>query len=256
MSIHNVQAEAQKSAMASRPCSRSLWENCPELDIMINPMRGFIFLDHFLKMGAGATGTTVDGWRLTQAGSAGTFAPSDEIGGVALLDAADSDNGDGAQIQTGTTVGEIFVPAASIHKTLWFEARVQVDIITDDMFIGLSEVDTSIITTSGVTPSNFIGFSSITGDGVFLSNSEKVDVGDTDTAATIVAGEWTRFGFRISTNRAGVISASFYVDNVLVSHLVAANIPLVALMPSFVMQSSGVAAPVMKIDWVKGIQLT
>ena len=253
MSIHKHGSDARGAANISSGVN-GVWETCPRLEIMLNPLKGFRFFDDFTAgMNDGSTGTTVGGWRFTQAGSAGTFLVTDEVGGVALLDSADDDNGDGGQIQTGTDTGEIFLPAAD--KDLWFEARVAVDIITDDFFIGLSEYDTSIITTSGVTPSNFIGFSSITGDGVLLANSEKADTGSTGTGTTFEDGTYVRLGFVVTTTPAGALQVTYYVDGVAVSGLAATYVPIVEMMPSFVCQSGGTAAPIMSIDWVDCVQL-
>ena len=248
MSTHNVQKEAIGHAMHSRgSSSRDLWEDCPLLDILLNLTRGFYFLDDFLTFSSAEwTATTIN---------SGTTTLADALGGVLAIDAGSTADGDGETVQLNTTVGEIFVPEASVEKNLWFEARVKVDIITGDMFIGLAEILTTLITPGGgVTTSNHLGFSSITGDGVLLSNGEKVDVGDTGLGTTLVAGTYANLGFRAKTVN-GVIAVTFYVNGAVVYRVAAASVPLVAMVPSFVMQSEGTTAPIMSVDWIRCAQL-
>ena len=194
-----------------------------------------------------------DEWTATTINS-GATALADAVGGVVAIDAGSTADGDGENVQLNTTVGEIFKPAA--NKDLWYEARVKVDIITGDMFIGLHPILTTIIV-GGAAPagSDFLGFYSITGDGVLLSAAEKVDVGSTGTGTTLVADTWVRLGIRVQTDIAGVMTATFYVDGVPVKTFAAANIPIVEMVPSFVMQSEGATAPIMSVDWVKVVQL-
>ncbi len=253
MSIHNFGYQAREAANIGT-AANGVWEDCPELEILLNPLKGYRFFDEFNGgMNAGSTGTTVGGWRFTQLNGAGTFVLTDEAGGVALLDSVTATDEYGGQIQLATTVGEQFIPAAA--KDLWFETRVAVDIITDDFFLGLSTIDSTLVTASGaITTANHIGFKSLTGDGVILCVGEKAGDASTDTSATFEAGTYVRLGLKVTTLDAA-LRADFYVDGVAIGTLAAAYVPIVEMTPSFVCQSGGTAAPIMSIDWVKAIQL-
>jgi hypothetical protein len=193
---------------------------------------------------------TAEDYTLTQA-TQGTMALSAGAdNGVLLLDCNSSTTTQGANMQR---IAAQFTPKAD--RDIWFEARVKVAdtgalATAGEIFVGLSEIDTTIIATSVVSPSNFIGFSSVTDDGVLLSNSEKADAGTTSTGATIAEDTWITLGFHVT----GVSTIDFFVNGVNVATHTTANIPIVALAPSFVMQSSGTTDPIMHIDYWTCIQ--
>ena len=176
--------------------------------------------------------------------TAGTMAldPAAE-NGVLLLDSASTTAAQGAQIQR---------PAASFKpkagRKIWFETRVKVaDTATGpELFIGLAEIDTTIIASSAVSTENHIGFSSVTDDNVLLANSEKATAGTTATGTTAVEATWVTLGIKVD----GLDKVSFYVDGDIVSQITTtANIPIVELAPSFVCQSGGTTDPILHIDY-------
>lgn len=190
---------------------------------------------------------TAEDYTLTQA-TTGTMALSAGAdNGVLLLDSNSATSTQGAQMQR---VAASFIPKAG--RKIWYETYIKVAdtgalATAGEIFVGLAEIDTTIIGSSAVSTANHIGFSSVTDDGVLLANCEKAGAGDTDTGTTIAEDTWVRLGFKVT----GVTSVDFFVNGVYVSSHVTANIPIVALAPSFVMQSSGTTDPIMHIDsWI------
>jgi hypothetical protein len=195
------------------------------------------------------TEATVGDYVLTQA-TTGTAAISTAAPGVLELDSNSSTSTQGAQIQR---VKSCWVPAA--NKSIWAEFRVKVVDTFDkvELFVGLSEIDTTIIAASAVSPSNFIGWQCVTDDGVLLFASEKATVGTTQASATIAEDTYIRLGFYYSgTND----TLQQYVNGVATGAAIAtANIPKVALFPSFVCQSAGTNDPILHVAQYRIIQL-
>jgi len=87
---------------------------------------------------------------------------------------------------------------------------------------------------------------------VLLFTGEKAGAGDTGAAATIAEGVYIRLGFHVS----GVSSVTQYINGVKTGTAKAtANIPIVALYPSFVCQSGGTNDPILHIAGYRVFQL-
>jgi hypothetical protein len=224
----------------------NLWRTCPLQEHLHDPSLGVLLEESILSYDAAPT--TGD-WVLTQA-TAGTAAMSTTVSGTLLLNAGSTTATHGAQIQR---VKSMFIPAASKH--IWAEFRVSFTGISNlnvETFIGLAEVDTSIIGSSAVSTANHIGFSSVTDDGVLLFDCEKASTGATGTGHTIVSGEVVRLGFYVN----GVTSAQAYVNGVAVgSEIATTSVPIVALYPSLVCQSGGTDSPVLALHGYRIFQL-
>lgn len=208
-----------------RELSQALWANCPRESIMANPGLGKYFRDDFMKFMA-------DVYTVTQATS-GTFAAGAAEGGIATADpgAATATQGPNVQVDSAQ-----FKPAAG--KRIYFEARIKASAITSgiNFFLGLAEVDTTVIAANAISTANHIGFSSVTADGVLLFNSEKAGAGDTGLCTTLVADTWVKLGFLVD----GLDSIKQYVNGVLTGTAkVPANIPIVELVPTLVVQAKG-----------------
>jgi hypothetical protein len=183
-------------------------------------------------------------YTITQATTGTWELDADAENGVLSIDSNSTTEAQGLQFQKSLAS---FLPKAD--RNLWFEARVKVTGITNlnaELFIGLAEIDSTVIAASAVHTSNHIGFSSVTDDGVLLANAEKAGTGATNTGVTIKADTWYRLGFKVS----GLTSVSFFVNDQYVSALPAANIPIVVLAPTFVCQSGGTDQPVLHVDYV------
>ena len=231
----------------SRALGSSLWDTFPALPWLCDPQIANHFFDDFNRFSK-VISTTGDGaWTLTAATS-GTAVAGVLAGGVVTLDAGAATDGQGPQIQLN---GTSFIPAAGKH--LWFECQLHSTFITGDFFFGLAETDATIFASSDMTTSNHIGFSSFTGDGILLADANKATARVHTTAIkTLVASTYTRLGFYVN----GVTDITFWADDAAnATKYVTANIPIVALTPSFGVHATGTDRAVLNVDWVRVAQL-
>ena len=230
---------------------KSLWENCPLLAIEANPVVGFKFIEDFVNWrGAVVTGTTMTGWTVTAA-TAGTVAiTAGAAGGILEIDSASSTAAQGANVQYDTA---LFKPAAGKH--IWYECRFKVVDTFDkgQLFIGLAEIDTSIIAAGSISTANHIGFLGATGNaGTLVLAGNKATAATTVACSAIAEDTWIRMGFFVN----GITSVHHYVNDAIASTTLAtANIPIVGLAPSFVCQSDGTNDPILHVDYVRVVQL-
>ena len=225
--------------------SSNLWKSCPLLEYLHDPMIGFMVDERWDSYDAAAT--TGD-YVLTQA-TAGTAAISTAAPGVLEIDSASATATQGAQIQRAKSA---FVPAAGKH--IWAEFKVKVVDTFDkaELFIGLSELDTTLIASSANSSANHIGWQCVTDDGVLLFSAEKAATGATKAAATIEEDTYISLGFYVN----GVTEVEQYVNGVLVgTNHVTANIPVVAIYPSLVCQSGGTNDPILHSQGYRVFQL-
>ena len=230
-----------------------VWADCPLVAIACDPTVGYVFFEDFMNWkGAAIETTNMAGWTVTQGDSSGAVSISDTAqGGVLLIDSADTDTGDGVNLQY--TEGTLpFIPVAG--QDIWFECRLAVDEFDNcEFFAGLSAVDTTIITGSDMTSANHIGFECLTDDGVLLFGAEKAGTEATPVASNTLAEDtYVRLGFHVN----GVTDVTHYVNGVkIATSILTANIPIVGLTPSFVCQSGGAEDPIVHLDWVKCVQV-
>jgi hypothetical protein len=193
-----------------------------------------------------AAATTGD-YVLTQA-TQGTGAISTTEPGVLVLDSNSATVAQGATLQHNKAM---FIPAA--NKDIWFETKIKVDLAAHaELFIGLSELDTTLIAGSANSSANHIGWQCVTDDGVLLFSAEKAGTGATKAAVTLADDTYVTLGFRVI----GVTEVEQYVNGVVTSaNHATANIPIVAIYPSFVCQSAGTNDPIMHIKGYQVFQL-
>lgn len=166
--------------------------------------------------------------------------------GILLLDSVAGTSTQGANLQRPAAN---FVPKAG--RTIFFETKVQTDLLGVEFFAGLAEINTNIISGSAVDTANHIGFTSITDNGLLLSNTEKAGVGTTGIGHQLEIATWVTLGIKVN----GLTDITFYVDGDAVQIIsTSANIPIVALSPSFVCQSDGTDATILSIDYWKCAQ--
>ena len=212
-----------------------LWSNAPLLEWMSNPSIGWLFHENWSQYDAS------NDWTLTQA-TTGAAALSTAEGGVLELDSGSSTATQGANLQR--TGGPFLVPQAGFDIYAEFSFKIVDTYDKAEIFVGLSEVDTTIIATSANSSANHIGWQCVTDDGVLLFTSEKASTGDTGAAATIAEATYVKLGFYVN----GVTSITQYVNGVATGTAKAtANIPIVKMVPSFVCQSGGTNDPIMHI---------
>jgi len=226
--------------------SANLWKSCPLLEYMFDPSIGCLLNEVFTSYNAAAT--TGD-YTLTQA-TAGSAAMSTTEPCTLSIDSGSTTVVQGANVQRQKSM---FIPAAGKH--IWAEFRVKwtgVGALNVETFVGLSELDTTIIATSAVSTSNHIGWSSVTDDGVLLFDAEKAGAGTPVAATTLASDTWVRLGFYVN----GVTGIDQYINGVLTgSGFATANIPIVAIYPSFVCQSGGTDQPVLHVGGYRIFQL-
>lgn len=223
----------------------NLWADCPLLEYLHDPSIGTYLNETFQSYNAAAT--TGD-WILTQA-TQGTAAISTAETGVLEIDSNSSTATQGANLQR---VKSVFVPAAG--KDLWYEVTFKIVDTFDkaEIFAGLSDVETAILASSANASDNHVGWQCVTDDGVLLFSCEKAGAGATRAAATIAEATYIQLGFKIN----GVTSIDQYINGVLTGTAnVTANIPIVAMVPSFVCQSGGTNDPIMHVKRLRIFQL-
>jgi hypothetical protein len=223
-----------------------LWKDCPLLEYMFDPSIGTMWDYSGHDYDAEAT---VGNFVLTQA-TAGSAAMSTTDSGTLLISAGSTTSTHGANVQR---VKSAFIPAADKH--IWAEFNVSwsgVGALNVETAVGLFEIDTTVIGSSAVSTDNHIGFTSVTDDGILLFNSEKAAAGATAAAHTIVSATKVKLGFKVT----GVTSVQAYVNGVATGDAVAtANVPIVAVYPTFVCQSGGTDSPVLHLHNARIFQL-
>lgn len=223
-----------------------LWKTCPLLEFLFDPSIGVMLDENFMNYDAEAT---VGDYVLTAA-TAGTAAISTTAPGTLSIDSASTTAAQGANVQR---VKSAFIPAAG--KDIWAEFNVSFTGVANlnvEAAVGLFEIDTSIIAASDVSTANGIGWTSVTDDGILLFDTEKATAAATQAATTIVSATKVRLGFYVE----GVTGITQYINGVPVGSVVGtANIPIVALYPSFVCQSGGTDQPVMHVHGYRIFQL-
>lgn len=223
----------------------NMWRDCPLLEYLHDPSIGIYLNEPFTSYDAAAT--TGD-WILTQAVT-GAAAMSTTESGVLEIDSNSTTATQGANLQRAKTM---FIPAAG--KDIWFEVTAKVTDTFDkaELFLGLSELDTTLIATSANSSANHIGWQCVTDDGVLLFTGEKAGAGATRAAVTIAEATYVKLGFKVN----GVTSVQQYINGVETGTATAtANIPIVALYPSFVCQSGGTNDPILSIHSLRVFQL-
>jgi len=220
----------------------NLWKSCPMQEYLHDPSIGVYLNESW--MGYDAT----DDYTLTQA-TTGAAAISTAAPGVLEIDSNSVTATQGATLQRAVSC---FLPAATKHIWAEFEFKIVDTYDKAEIFVGLSEIDTTLIATSANSSANHIGWQCVTDDGVLLFTSEKAGAGTTSACATIAEATYIKLGFYVN----GVTSVQQYVNGVATGTAHAtANVPIVALYPSFVCQSGGTNDPIMHLKGYRVFQL-
>ena len=239
---------ARSSSNLLRGLSQNIWSHVPLTQINNGAIdEGFGFVDDLLSFNDEGP------WVVSNA-TTGTAVLADAKGGVLFMDSGAAADDQGVQIQYGGATGaDSFIPNA--NSKIYFEARLKLTTIgagTFDFFLGLSETDTSIITGSANTSSDYIGIQSITADLLAIlvtENDGSLTAGG--TAHTFVDGEYVKLGFVVD----GVSSITPYVNGV-AGDKITTNIAVTKPMtPSVVVQSAGTTQTVGSVDWIACYQV-
>lgn len=230
---------------AGKGPSPIIWQEVPLLDIMLNPELGFVYFDDFLGP---IDVTSGDGWTLTQVDTKGSILGDvAEQGGVLTVTSATGDSpDDGIQ---GQLKNCMFKPASGTK--IYFEARVKMGDATQQYFIGLAGVDTTLMA-SGVMDDvvDKCGFyhEAASTDNKISAISSRLTSEEKDTdVATNTDGVYMKVGFVID----GLTRVDYYVNGVNVGNCVdTSDIPNAVMCLSAVAQYES-ADDIMDIDWVR-----
>ena len=224
-----------------------IWATCPTNAAMHDPGVAHVIFEDFNNNDA----ATMAGYTVTQATS-GTFALTDEVGGVVLADSGAGVQHQGVNVQK---LGECFKPAAD--KDLWFEARFKVvdSATTAQVFVGLADIDGTLLP-SGALDANadYVGLTVLTTlAGVAeLSACKATAQSQVTGIKTLVEDTYVKFAFKIN----GVTSIEYWIDGVKGSStLLTANIPIVDLTPTIVCQCDSTTDPILHLDYIKCVQI-
>lgn len=244
-SVDSVIGNAYGTAAGKGP-SPLVWEDCPYTDIMINPELGFVFFDDYL--GNLDVADTKD-WELTQVDTKGSIAKDITVqGGVLTVTSATGDSADdGINAQLKNC---LFKPAAGVK--IFFEARVAMADATQQYYVGLAGIDTTLIA-SGVYDDvvDKCGFihedATHTNDKISAicsrTSSEEVD----EDVAANTDGTYIKLGFIID----GLTRVDYFVNGVNVGNCVdTSDIPNAVMALSYVAQYE-TADGIMSVDWVR-----
>ncbi len=223
----------------TRKPSPIIW-NLVDVQALAMGIDGYLFHDDFHDLPTGK-------YTATQA-TTGTFALGDGEGGVVLADCDSTTVVQGINVQLGGTAGEMF--SIPDNGLCLFEARLKAaDIATGpEFFFGLAETDTTIIASSAMSSATeYVGFKSVTDDGVILGCSNDAAESTASSIHTFVDDAYVKLGCVIKNGSL----VQFFVNGALKANTIttAANIPANLLRPSLVCQSSGTTDPIVHVDW-------
>ena len=227
--------------------SPALWGSFLVEDAQSRGRLCIISEDHFVDLPTGK-------YTATQAGGVGTFALIDFAYGVAVAAAGHTDDGDGINIQQGGTAGEWVLPAAGV--TVALEARLKFVTAHPDFFLGVSITDTTIIAASAMTPANYLGFISLTGDSIIKFAGSKAAAAtsvQSNSGTALTTATFYKLGFKVELDGNGAGAAYQYVNGVKdrTYTIVNANVPIVEMRPSLVCQSCGTGEPAVYVDRIR-----
>ena len=235
--------------MGSVEHAGSLWGGIHRQDLCVLPEKGHMIIDHFANFTASTP------WIFNTA-TTGAALGGTETGGTLHLDSQSTTANQGAQLQYDHTS---FLPASTDGHLIVFEASLRiVDLVTAaQVFVGLSEINSAIFSGGANQTANHVGFemsttSQTANPGRLQFVGEKASARATAANVhTLVEDTYVKLGFRIEEAK----KVHCYVNRQRVgSTILTANIPIVALTPSFACLSNGGADPIMKIDWVQCAQ--
>jgi len=219
---------------ADRGPSPLIWNNCPVLEYMLNPVKGSHYFEDFKGDIYGATNSTTRMCGLTFFNDDGAThqITDDDVHGVLQVEGNDADNDDSAMGYGHD--GGVVVPTAG--KKFWFEARVMRDSVTDNhmgMFIGLAEEGLVAADTLDVDSADLVAAKDWIGFHVDLANADAIDFVHGDGAGeAVVAGAGICVPVAATYNKLGLycdgVSVHAYVDGIWVDSVLlsASDMPL------------------------------
>ena len=225
-----------EGANSGRGLSPALWAKQPRDFQGLNV--GFGFLNDFLSYEAD--------FLLAQDSAGAVAMDTAAKGGVLLLDVAGTSDNQGPDLQMGgTAAASSFI--ASADSKIYYETRIKVvdTLAAAQLFVGVGAVLTPFIDSDANASPNHIGFESFSSTSATFASEKAGTRSSTAAAATLAEGTYIKLGFVVD----GVSKVTPYVNGV-AGTAFTANIPIVAVTPTFAIRSTGSTDPIMHIDWV------
>ena len=225
-----------EGANSGRGLSPALWAKKPRdfQDLTV----GFGCLNDFLSYEAD--------FLLAQDSAGAVAMDTAAKGGVLLLDVAGTSDNQGPDLQMGgTAAASSFI--ASADSKIYYETRIKVvdTLAAAQLFVGVGAVLTPFIDSDANASPNHIGFESFSSTSATFASEKAGTRSSTAAAATLAEGTYIKLGFVVD----GVSKVTPYVNGV-AGTAFTANIPIVAVTPTFAIRSTGSTDPIMHIDWV------
>jgi hypothetical protein len=258
---------------AGRGPSPEVWDNCPVLDILLDPTVGWIHFYDFQNGPEIASNTSVEvdiasGYTVYSETGATATQQLDAPEGELLLEVNGTDDIDIA-IGWGEKAGQIMI-ASSGPKAFWFEARIKMATVADNKtgaFIGFHDeacfVADGILADEGaMTTDDYLGFLWVATDNDTIDTVCELAAGAMekikDTVAVPVSGAYIKLGMKLIT---GETNVRFFVDGVEAADKVSvtnAKFPFnEEMQPVFAVRSYAADSPAggVSIDWWRIAQL-
>lgn len=275
--MSNIQHGATESVVARMP-SPKIWADCPVLQILADPAKGFYLWDDFKNSVVDRVFTSQLGiiagdinWYAYEDGDITDVILTADDSGVLKLDSDGTDD-DVTMITTGANLtGVINTPKKGERKRFWFEARVAKSTVDNNdmgMFVGLAipgeAKDGHILGAAGVMMGvDYLGFWVEEGDGDDLctvyNDSSAGSAQAVHDLVTMTAGTYYRLGMRLDVDT-DIIKC--YVNGVYMGttydiDIASINFPDDVDMDVLIGQSSGSSggnSDYILIDWVRVAQ--
>ena len=259
-----VDYKTASAVLATRP-SPIIWADCPVIDFLRDPGKGFHFFDDFLTLSC-QDATTEGGtlWYLFIA-SGGSVALDDGETGILNMDLGATDNEE-VTIVTGDNTTGLIVPADGSTKKWWFEARFALGTITNAnqaCFLGLTEEGQAAATkpmeddgTHAMNDIDHVGFhvDGADGDGLnFVWRLSGQTAQSTADVATISAVDtYYRVGMKYEPQDNKVHVFVNGVENTSAAFLMShASAPADNLAVCIAVKADGGTPDNMAVDWVR-----
>ncbi len=236
---------------ADRGPSPLIWDNCPIVDYLFNPVLGSHYFEDFKGDIKSTTNATVFNSHLGFFNSSGPNhqITNDDVHGVLQAEGNDADSDESYMSYGGE--GGVIVPTAG--KKFWFEARVNRDTVTDNelaMYIGLAEEGLTATNSLDVNTGDLLVGKDWLGFHVDHGNANAIDFVHGDgTGEAVVAGADVVTPTASAFNKLGLycdgVTVFAYGDGVLVDSILlsASDMPLGEELGMYLLFRNGDAGP-------------
>lgn len=208
--------------------SKSIWADCPVLEMIQDPGRGVYFFDDFLGLQDPTTAKAYGIYLMLDTGDC-TITASPEPGGAIKLFGTTDNEDCGIKLGDATSAPFIIPADSGSYGSLWFECRIKKSAITDALggfFVGLADetaLAANFIADAGndFGDNDLIGFwndetDDSTGSHVHVVCQKTGADFDTiiDTVEELVADTYVKLGFKYNPTALASKRIAFFVNGV------------------------------------------